>query len=97
MPSNDAPAVPVHTWLRTSTYRQLAAHGAQRGLTVPELLSRLADASLKPVKQKHTRITPHMLADARRRLAKESLSDIAADHGVSRAGLRKALLRKDAS
>jgi len=50
MPDPDAPpSVLVKTFLRPYTYRQLTGHAAQRGLTLSELLSLLADASLQPV------------------------------------------------
>jgi len=50
MPDPDAPpSVLVKTFLRPYTYRQLTGHAAQRGLTLSELLSLLADASLRPV------------------------------------------------
>lgn len=48
---SDEPSVPIKTWLRPSTYRQFVAHAAQRRITVGELLSRLADASLKPIER----------------------------------------------
>lgn len=87
--------VPVKTWLSTATYRQLSGHAKQRGVDVPELLAQLADASLKPMKQKYTRITAPMITAARQRLASgDTLSEIADDYGCSRLGLRKALTRK---
>lgn len=45
----DAPVVPVKTFLRPSTYKQLTGHAANRGMSLPNLLSLLADAALKPV------------------------------------------------
>jgi len=48
-PLPDDPCVPVRTMLRPSTFRQLAGHAALRGMTVAEIVSKLADASLKPV------------------------------------------------
>ncbi|MEQ6899271.1 hypothetical protein [Microbacterium sp. KR10-403] len=44
----DAPCVQVRTWLRPSTFRQLTGHAANRGLTLGELISKLADAALRP-------------------------------------------------
>lgn len=56
MPDPDAPpSVLVKTFLRPYTYRQLTAHAATRGITLDVLLSRLADASLHPVKKPSAR------------------------------------------
>lgn len=46
---SDGPVVPVKTFLRPSTYKQLTGHAANRGMKLPMLLSLLADASLKPI------------------------------------------------
>lgn len=91
---NDPRIVPVKTWLRPETYRQLQAHADRRETTVAGLLSSLADASLKP-KQQYTRISAPMILAARDRIAAgDSLTAIAAEYGCSRLGLRKALTRK---
>ena len=45
----DDPCVPVRTWLRPSTYRELTGHARRRGVSLDLLLSKLADASLHPV------------------------------------------------
>jgi len=64
MPDPDAPpSVPVKTFLRPSTYRQLTGHAAQRGMTVAELVSKLADASLKPVPKRKRVHKPHVFLD----------------------------------
>lgn len=39
--------VPVRTFIRAATYRQLLAHADQRGTTVTMLLSQLADAAIR--------------------------------------------------
>lgn len=48
-PMRDDPCVPVRTWLRPSTYRELTGHARRRGMNLDVLLSKLADASLHPV------------------------------------------------
>lgn len=48
---DDSPSVLVKTYLRPSTYRELYGHGQRRGATVGELLSKLADASIRPAER----------------------------------------------
>lgn len=64
---SDDPIVPVKAWLRPWTFRQLTAHAVTRGITVGELLSRLADASLQPVEKRARIIAPKTSQPSRRR------------------------------
>lgn len=89
--------VPVKTWLTPDVHRELLGHAQLRGVTVGELLTQLAERSLRP-QPRYTRITDRMIEATRTRLDRgETLSAIAAGFGCSRLGLHKALRRKERS
>lgn len=67
----DDPCVQVRTWLRPSTFRQLTGHAVNRGLTLDQLLSKLADASLRPTEIPPERTSTSALA---RRKPRRSLT-----------------------
>lgn len=90
--TDDQPAVPVRTLLRPSTYRELTAHAALRRLTLAELLSKLADASLHPIdmpkpqtpRRRYTRLGATDREQVRRRAAHgEKHTTLAHVYGVS--------------
>lgn len=67
--TDDTPCVLVRADLRPSTYQVLTAAAKDRGMTVGDLLSRLADKATakapQPARKKYVRVTPELEARIR--------------------------------